>query len=100
MSAEIRVLTVGDAHVFRVDKPLYDAADLITNFTRVESFGEAQVLWVRVVVDPATNHVFEFHQEIIPNSVGVGWSEYDRPAPNYAGNNILVSQEREFDGNL
>ena len=64
------VLAVGDTHIFRVDKPLYDGDRLVEHFTRVESFGEDQVHWVRVVVDPASREVFSFHQEIIPASVG------------------------------
>lgn len=73
------VLAVGDTHIFRVDKPLYDGEALVEHFTRVEAFGEDQVHWVRVVVRPQTSHVFEFHQEIIPENVGRGWSEFDRP---------------------
>ena len=63
------VLAVGDTHVFRVDKPLYDGKALVTHFTRVESFGEDEVHWVRVVVRPETRHVFEFQQVIIPENL-------------------------------
>ncbi|MBT7369569.1 MAG: hypothetical protein HN816_02920 [Gammaproteobacteria bacterium] len=72
------VLAVGDTHIFRVDKPLYDGEHLVEHFTRVETFGEGQVHWVRVMVDPASREVFSFHQEIIAENVGVGWSESDR----------------------
>jgi hypothetical protein len=67
------VLAVGDTHIFRVDKPLYDDSGLVENFTRVEVFGHPNVHWVRVLVDPATNEVFQFRQELIEANYGVGW---------------------------
>lgn len=50
-----------------VDKPLYDqgTGQLVENFTRVETFGNPQVHWVRVVVDPDDPAVFSFHQQIV-----------------------------------
>lgn len=64
------VLAVGDTHVFRVDKPLYRAdGQLVENFTRVESFGNPSVHWVRVSVDTRRRDVFAFHQEIVPENV-------------------------------
>ena len=72
------VLAVGDTHIFRVDKPVYDGDKLVEHFTRVETFGEGQVHWVRVDVDPASREVFSFHQEIIPANRGVGWSGLDK----------------------
>lgn len=63
------VLAVGDTHLFRVDKPLFDGEHLVENFTRVEGFGEDQVHWVRVVVRPESSSIFEFHQEIIPENI-------------------------------
>lgn len=63
------VLAVGDTHVFRVDKPLYRSdGSLVENFTRVETFGEPNVHWVRVAVDPAERSVFSFHQEMVPGN--------------------------------
>ena len=63
------VLGVGDTHIFRVDKPLYrDDGSLIENFTRVETFGEPNVHWVRVTVDPRDREVFSFHQELVPGN--------------------------------
>ena len=63
------VLAVGDTHIFRVDKPLYrDDGTLVENFTRVETFGEPSVHWVRVRVDPRERSVFSFHQEMIPGN--------------------------------
>ena len=60
-------LAVGDTHVFRVDKPLYDQdGQLVEQFTRVETFGNPNVHWVRVEVDPRQPWVFSFHQQLVP----------------------------------
>jgi hypothetical protein len=34
--------------------------------TRVEGFGEPNLHWVRVEVDPAERQVFTFYQEFVP----------------------------------
>jgi hypothetical protein len=72
------VLAVGDTHLFRIDKPLYDGQQLVSHFTRVEVFGENEVHWVRVVVDPDSSSVFSFHQELIQENLGTGWTEADK----------------------
>lgn len=61
-------LVHGDSHYFRVDKPLRknNGARAIDNVTRVETFGAADVHWLRVVVDPRSTEVFSVHQEIVP----------------------------------
>jgi len=59
------VLAVGDTHIYRVDKPLYAEGTLVPNFTRMEVFGDPVVGWVQVSVDPASDQVFSFKQEII-----------------------------------
>ena len=60
------VLAVGDTHIFRVDKPLYDEnGALVTNFTRLEVFGHPDVHWVRVDVDADSRSVFSFHQQLV-----------------------------------
>ncbi len=69
------MLAVGDTHVFRVDKPMYDGDQLVEHFTRVESFGEDHVHWVRIDVRPETSQVFHVHQEIIPENIGQPESE-------------------------
>jgi dienelactone hydrolase len=64
------VLAVGDTHIFRVDKPLYqEEGSLVENFTRVETFGDPNVHWVRVTVDPREPEVFSFHQKLVPQDV-------------------------------
>ena len=61
------VIAVGDTHVFRVDKPLYGPdGSILQNVTRVEGFGEPNLNWVRVEVDPAQRQVFTFYQELLP----------------------------------
>jgi hypothetical protein len=68
------VLAHGDSHYFRVDKPLpspthdanvSDAVRRLEDFTRVETFGDGEVHWVEVVVDPKTPEVFRFTARIV-----------------------------------
>jgi hypothetical protein len=60
------LLAVGDTHVFRIDKPLVAAGSgLVTNFTRVEVFGNPQVHWVNVKVEPDTPWVFSFREQLV-----------------------------------
>lgn len=59
----------GDTHYFRIDKPLNidtPPRTIITNFTRVETFGDPNVQWLRVTVDPKNPHLFEVNKEILP----------------------------------
>lgn len=62
------VLVHGDTHFFKVDKPLVDQADLIENFTRVETFGSPNVHWIQVTVDPRNPNVFSFEPRIVPGN--------------------------------
>ena len=61
----------GDSHYFRIDKPLLDAAGKrVTNFTRVETFGDHQpflgdVNWLKVNVDPSSREVFSYEPQIV-----------------------------------
>jgi hypothetical protein len=61
------VLVHGDSHYFRIDKPLYGAKSRrrIENFTRVETFGNPDVHWLRVTVDPSDPEVFTFRQQLV-----------------------------------
>ncbi len=73
------VLVNGDSHSFEMDKPLTDAAttnaagddgpNVIENFTRVTTFGEAQLHWVSATIDPKDPNVFSFHQHIVDANV-------------------------------
>jgi len=66
----------GDSHYFRVDKPLVDGTlapagpKRVTNFTRVETFGDHQptlcdVNWLKVNVDPSSREVFSYEPQIV-----------------------------------
>jgi hypothetical protein len=62
------VLVHGDTHFFKVDKPLFGQANLLRNFTRVETFGSPNVHWVKVNVDPKSRNVFSFEPMIVPGN--------------------------------
>jgi hypothetical protein len=62
------VLVHGDTHFFKVDKPLYGQANLLRNFTRVETFGSPNIHWVKVSVDPHSRNVFTFEPMIVPGN--------------------------------
>lgn len=61
------VLAHGDSHYFRIDKPLrtHRGGKRIWNFTRVETFGSADVNWLEVIVDPESENVFRFEMRIV-----------------------------------
>ena len=57
------VFVHGDTHYFRIDQPLVSSVSKrkIENFTRVETYGNPDVHWVRVGVDWRDPNVFTFH---------------------------------------
>jgi len=61
------VLTHGDSHYFRIDKPMIGTKSgrRVENFTRVETFGELDNHWLHVAVDPGNPNVFVFDQRIV-----------------------------------
>lgn len=59
------VLVHGDTHYFKMDKPLPDASHMLSNFTRVQTFGSPNVHWLRVDVDAASRNVFTFSPMIV-----------------------------------
>lgn len=78
------VLVHGDSHYFRIDKPMPSAlpSDVIgtdfpfimpwdsseprlTNFTRVETFGNPNAHWVKVTVDRNNPNVFQFEAMLV-----------------------------------
>lgn len=63
------MLAMGDTHIFRVDKPLYDGGQLVEHVTRVEAFGADQVHWVRIEVHPDSSDVFSVRQEVITENI-------------------------------
>jgi len=48
----------GDTHFFKLDKPLFNPGNTLTNFTRLQTFGSPSLHWVKVTVDPASSSVF------------------------------------------
>ena len=61
------VLVHGDSHYFRIDQPLLGSKSRrrIENFTRVETFGNPDVHWLRVSVDWRDPNVFRFHTQYV-----------------------------------
>jgi hypothetical protein len=65
------VLVHGDSHYFRIDKPLMGTRSKrrIENFTRVETFGNPDVHWVRARVDSRDPNVFSVEQRIVKENL-------------------------------
>jgi hypothetical protein len=59
------VMVHGDTHFFKMDKPMFNQANLLKNFTRVETFGSPNVHWVKVTVDRDSDNVFHFEPVIV-----------------------------------
>ena len=60
----------GDSHYFKTDKPLnYDNGQVVTKFTRVETFGAANTHWVQATVDLDDPNLFEFTPRIVAGNV-------------------------------
>jgi hypothetical protein len=68
------VLTHGDTHTFRVDKPMASSTtgERTENFTRVETFGSPDVNWVRTTVDASDPEVFAFRPEVVEENTVEG----------------------------
>ncbi len=68
------IMAHGDSHYFRLDKPklpvnLTDADAFLPNFTRVETFGSSNVHWIKVLVDPKSDEVFQFSQQLVEGNM-------------------------------
>lgn len=55
----------GDTHFFKMDKPLHSPSQMLTNFTRVETFGSPSLHWVKVTVNPASEQVFQIQPVMV-----------------------------------
>jgi hypothetical protein len=82
------VLVHGDSHYFRIDKPLptppFDATAAfpplpwesseprLENFTRVETFGNPNVHWIKATIDPGDPNVFSFKPVIVEKNRAAG----------------------------
>ncbi len=60
----------GDTHYFKLDKPLYSPGKLLSNLTRLQTFGSPSLHWVRVTVDPAASQIFQIHPVILEQAKG------------------------------
>jgi hypothetical protein len=65
------VLVHGDSHYFRIDQPLLGRRSRrrIENFTRVETFGNPDVHWLRVRVDGRDPNIFQFHPQHVQKNL-------------------------------
>jgi hypothetical protein len=68
------LLTHGDSHYFRVDKPMFlphlpTGVSALENFTRLENFGSPSVHWVEVFVDSRDPEVFTVVPHIVKGNV-------------------------------
>jgi len=61
------VLVHGDSHYFRIDQPLLGSRSKrrIENFTRVETFGNPDVHWLKASVDHRDPNVFTFRPQYV-----------------------------------
>lgn len=59
------LLVHGDTHFFKIDKPIYGAAKMLTNLTRLQTFGSPHLHWVKVTVDPTSHNVFQIQPVIV-----------------------------------
>lgn len=55
----------GDTHFFKLDKPLHNPMNMLTNFTRLQTFGSPSLHWVKVTVDPSSTSVFQVEPVIV-----------------------------------
>jgi hypothetical protein len=55
----------GDTHFFKMDKPLHKPNQMLTNFTRLQTFGSPSLHWVKVTVDPASANVFQIEPVMV-----------------------------------
>jgi hypothetical protein len=64
-------LVHGDSHYFKVDKPLNRSTGggVLTNFTRVETFGARNTHWVRAKIDPNDPNLFAFEPRVVAANV-------------------------------
>jgi hypothetical protein len=59
------LLVHGDTHFFKIDKPLYSPTKLLTNLTRLQTFGSPHLHWVKVTVDASLPNVFQIQPVIV-----------------------------------
>lgn len=64
------VLVHGDSHYFKLDKPINrtTGGGVLTNFTRLETFGARNTHWVQATIDANDPNLFEFEPRIVPGN--------------------------------
>ncbi|MGH7710705.1 MAG: hypothetical protein ACREOG_05445 [Gemmatimonadaceae bacterium] len=69
--AGVVLLIHGDGHDFRVDHPLTQSGtrDVLSNFTRLETFGSPDIGWVRVVIDTLAGRIVSYEPRVMPRWV-------------------------------
>lgn len=60
-------LVHGDSHYFKLDKPLNHSSGggVLTNFTRLETFGARNTHWVKATIDANDPNLFRFEPRIV-----------------------------------
>src|SRR5262249_49697073 len=63
-------LVHGDSHYFKLDKPLNHSSGggVLTNFTRLETFGARNTHWVKATIDANDPNLFRFEPRIVPGN--------------------------------
>ena len=63
------VIAHGDSHYYRIDKPLVAPSEAgprrLEDVTRVETFGDTEVHWVELIVDPSSPELFRFVPHLV-----------------------------------
>lgn len=63
------LLAHGDSHYMRVDQHLRINGTTVPNLTRVETFGDQDYHWLRVVVEPNSAGVFTVYREYVDDNL-------------------------------
>ena len=62
------LLVHGDTHFFKVDKPLYSPTKVLSNLTRLQTFGSPNIHWVKVTVDDKRESVFDIEPVMVQHA--------------------------------
>lgn len=55
----------GDTHFFKQDKPLFNPGKMLTNFTRLQTFGSPSLHWVKVNVNLNSPNIFAIEPVVV-----------------------------------
>lgn len=59
------MLVHGDTHYFKMDKPFYSPTRLLSNFTRVQTFGSPHIHWLKATINTHSANVFHIEPMIV-----------------------------------